>query len=43
MICIEKHLPLYSEDIKISFLQQKTGLQDLDLDIDPINLLCDNK
>ena len=32
MICIEKHFPLYSEDIKISFLQQKTGLQDLDLD-----------
>ena len=39
----KKHFPLYSEDIKISFLQQKTGLQGLDLDIDPINLLCNNK
>ena len=41
MICIVTNFPFYSDDIKISFLQQQKRFQDLDLDIDPI-YLCEN-
>ena len=32
MICIVTNFPFYSDDIKISFLQQEKRFQDLDLD-----------